>query len=574
MGTYSPHRLAVLWAALQLSAPSSAPPRRTRRESATRTSSPAPAHARSGPARGRAPARRRARWRTSANTVSHLTPSHGVAGSRTRFTAGRIELELDDAWRSSLPAGARRVVTAVTLPQLRRLRVRRTPTARRTDRGRLMAIAHRVLLARPAPAAARGPRFLKPGWPLAVLYLGFPLWWALGLAQIIFFAMAAAMAVILRKQTARSRCPRGFSPLAAVPDLDDGRGPHGAGPARRGPSPAAASAGVAGFGVWAGWYLAITIAMLYVANTARQVPTQRIVRLLGWMFVVTAGFGVLAVLAPTLEFESPMEMVLPKQLVSTNFVRTLVHPSLASSSDFLGYVQPRPTAPFPYSNAWGNNLALYLPFFILAWFGQDAGWRKKLARWCWSRAIFPIIFSLNRGLWISLALAAVYAAIRLAVNGRGRALQTLLAAAGHRRHRVRVLAALRHARAAGRDPAQQRPPRRHRGDGHLGRRRGVPVRGLRHHPHHAGQLQLPGRRRDRGVPPVRRAAARDPGLHVAAGPHHRLRRHRALPGVLRLPVPAPGARAVPAGRRGCTVCSSQCSASSSTTPSGRRCSPR
>jgi hypothetical protein len=48
----------------------------------------------------------------------HLTPSHGVAGSRTRFTAGRIELAVDDAWRSSLPASARRVVTAVTFPQL------------------------------------------------------------------------------------------------------------------------------------------------------------------------------------------------------------------------------------------------------------------------------------------------------------------------------------------------------------------------------------------------------------------------------------------------------------------------
>ena len=48
----------------------------------------------------------------------HLTPSHGIAGSRTRFTAGRIELQLDDAWRSTLPAGARRVDTAVTLPQL------------------------------------------------------------------------------------------------------------------------------------------------------------------------------------------------------------------------------------------------------------------------------------------------------------------------------------------------------------------------------------------------------------------------------------------------------------------------
>ena len=47
-----------------------------------------------------------------------LAASHGVAGSRTRFTVGRIELQLDDAWRSTLPSGARRVVTAVTLPQL------------------------------------------------------------------------------------------------------------------------------------------------------------------------------------------------------------------------------------------------------------------------------------------------------------------------------------------------------------------------------------------------------------------------------------------------------------------------
>jgi hypothetical protein len=186
---------------------------------------------------------------------------------------------------------------------------------------------------------------------------------------------------------------------------------------------------VANFAVWAGWYAAITIAMLYVANTAGSVSTRRVVRLLGWMFVVTAGFGVLAVAAPGLQFESPMEVLLPHRLVSTNFVHTLVHPSLSSSSDFLGYVQPRPTAPFPYSNAWGNNLALYLPFFVLAWFGRDAGWRRKVGPLVLVAAVFPITFSLNRGLWISLALAAVYAAVRLAVNGRGRALQVLVAAA-------------------------------------------------------------------------------------------------------------------------------------------------
>jgi len=167
--------------------------------------------------------------------------------------------------------------------------------------------------------------------------------------------------------------------------------------------------------------------MVYVVNTAKELPTLRVVRLLGWMFVVTAGFGVLAVVVPTLEFTSLVELLLPRRLTSTYFVRTLVHPSLSSSVDFLGYVQPRPTAPFPYSNDWGNNIALYLPFFMLSCFGKGAGWRKKAGPVVLVASVFPIVFSLNRGLWIALALAATYSAVRLAVNGRTRALYALVA---------------------------------------------------------------------------------------------------------------------------------------------------
>ncbi|MGI8523662.1 MAG: hypothetical protein ACR2K3_10200 [Nocardioides sp.] len=283
-----------------------------------------------------------------------------------------------------------------------------------------------LALARPAATRPPEPRFLKPGWPLAVLYLGFPVWWALGLAQVIFFVMAIAMAVILHRQ-GPLRVPRGFTPwllflvwMFAGALLIRATAP--------GTVPGGGLGPLANFAARTGWYLAITVAMLYVANTSSSVSTQRIVRLLGWMFVVTTAFGLLAVLAPSLQFKSLMEYVVPHGLASKNFVRTLIHPSLSSSSDFLGYVQPRPTAPFPYSNAWGNNLALYLPFFVLAWFGRDAGWRRKVGPLVLVASIVPITFSLNRGLWISLALAAVYAALRLAVNGRGRALQVLVAA--------------------------------------------------------------------------------------------------------------------------------------------------
>jgi hypothetical protein len=118
MGTYSPHRLAVLWAALQLecavlraAAPFSA---RVRYEDLV--AAPRPTMERALREVGLPPSAD-ALAHVGQHTV-HLSPSHGVAGSRSRFAAGVIELELDDAWRSTLPTGARRVVTAVTLPQL------------------------------------------------------------------------------------------------------------------------------------------------------------------------------------------------------------------------------------------------------------------------------------------------------------------------------------------------------------------------------------------------------------------------------------------------------------------------
>ena len=311
MGTYAPHRLAVLWAALQLECAvlGAATPYAARVRYEDLVARPRPTLERTLSDVGLPPAEGALAHVGERSVI--LDPSHGVAGSRTRFAAGRIELQVDDAWRSTLPAGARRVVTAVTLPQLVGYGYVGLRPHASTGQGRVMSLTSGALLTRPPSPARPGPRYLKPGWPLAVLFLGFPVWWALGLAQLIFFAVAAAMAVILRRQGSL-RVPRGFAlwllflvwMLAGV-FLVRANAP--------GTVPSGGLGQLGGFTVWAGWYVAITIAMLYVANTARQVPTQRIVRLLGWMFVVTTGFGVLAMLAPTLEFKSPMELVLPER---------------------------------------------------------------------------------------------------------------------------------------------------------------------------------------------------------------------------------------------------------------------
>jgi hypothetical protein len=118
MGTYSPHRLAFLWAALELEcvALEMAAPHAVRVRYEDLVTRPRPTLERALTGIDLPPAPGALDHVGDSSVV--LPPSHGVAGSRTRFVAGQIELRLDDAWRTTLSAGARGVVTAVTLPQL------------------------------------------------------------------------------------------------------------------------------------------------------------------------------------------------------------------------------------------------------------------------------------------------------------------------------------------------------------------------------------------------------------------------------------------------------------------------
>lgn len=118
MGTYSPHRVAVLWAALQAESAvlSAGAPHATRIRYEDLVAQPRPTLERSLSSLG-LPAGPGDLDHVGASSVD-LGPSHGVAGSRTRFVHGRIDLRMDDAWHDALPVASRRLVTAMTLPQL------------------------------------------------------------------------------------------------------------------------------------------------------------------------------------------------------------------------------------------------------------------------------------------------------------------------------------------------------------------------------------------------------------------------------------------------------------------------
>jgi hypothetical protein len=262
---------------------------------------------------------------------------------------------------------------------------------------------------------------------------GYPVWWALGLGVLIFPVMAVVMGVqlagrrsvkgVLRFGGGRLRVPGevgvwvlflvvvvlgvaalGVDPVGTVRNSIGGRLP-----------------GVA-FRVVE--YGSLTVLLVYAASVCEKVlPQRRLVGLLAWLFVVTVGGGLLGTVAGRFQFSSPVELLLPAHLRHNSFVQSLVHPSAAQLMEVLGYASPRPAAPWGYTNTWGNNFALLVGWFVVAglvW--KPRGRHGRLVRLaavgCLLLALVPAVYSLNRGLWIDLGLAAVYVAVRLALRGR------------------------------------------------------------------------------------------------------------------------------------------------------------
>ena len=271
-----------------------------------------------------------------------------------------------------------------------------------------------------APEPRRRPWLLRPGSALALVCVGFLGWWVLGLSAFIFLGAAAVMALELAYRR-RIHVPRGFGAWlllllwvvvgVVVLNVD-----------APGAVPGDSSSRYLTWAYRLSWYLAATVTMVYIGTLRKELPLIRVSRTLAWMFIATAVGGWLGILVPHLEFSSLVEQVLPHGVTDSAFVSFLVHPEVVQLYAGAATDTARPSAPFPYSNIWGLNFACFLPFFVHAWMGKDAGWRRFLAPLILLVALVPAVQSLNRGLWIALLTGALIVAVRSAMAGRIRLL--------------------------------------------------------------------------------------------------------------------------------------------------------
>ena len=142
------------------------------------------------------------------------------------------------------------------------------------------------------------------------------------------------------------------------------------------------------------------------------------------MFIVCV-CRLLGALFPRFEFLSAVELLMGGN-GADGFLSSLVHPGAAQIQTFLGYEQGRPSAPFSFTNEWGLNLAVTLPFFLVGWFLRASVRRRLVGTAVLATAVIPVVASLNRGLWLALIVCAVVLALRAALLGRPLALGGLL----------------------------------------------------------------------------------------------------------------------------------------------------
>jgi polysaccharide biosynthesis protein PslJ len=276
------------------------------------------------------------------------------------------------------------------------------------------------VLARPRAVAAPDATALRelPSWPIVVLFAGYGVWWMLGLGAFAVPIVGLAMVVLLAVR-GHLVVPVGFVlwalflafVAAAAVEIDSG-------------------VRYIGYGVRVSNYVGAGIVLLYVVNCSRSRTPDRLIvmAMVGYLAVVVVG-GWLGIVMPTGRLSTPTELLLPSSISNNDYVRALVHPSFAEVQRPYGspVLFTRPSAPFAYTNGWGCNMALLVPFAAAA-LAIGRRWARVLTIVLLLAAAAPAFATLNRGMFLAIIIAVAYAAVRYAL--RGRFLPFLVLAAG------------------------------------------------------------------------------------------------------------------------------------------------
>lgn len=268
------------------------------------------------------------------------------------------------------------------------------------------------------PGAGKVAASELPAWPLVTMFVLFPVWWLIGLADLIWIVMALPMLLLLRR-TRAVRVPRGFGAYllflvwVAASALMLER-----------PSQ------LIGFAYRFSLYASAAVLLVYAFNARRHLTERVVCGALTAYWGATVAGGYLALAFPGAVLRTPLSFLLPRAMIDNELVNHMVIRRMTQwNPDSWIQLDPRPSAPFLYTNNWGNVYSLLLPF-VIAYLFHVRGTR----RFWWVLALIPLSFvpaflTLNRGMFLGLGVAIAYASLRLLLMGHLKAVVAILSAA-------------------------------------------------------------------------------------------------------------------------------------------------
>lgn len=251
-----------------------------------------------------------------------------------------------------------------------------------------------------------------PHWPFTAMLAFYPLWWVLGLGSIAWIPLGACMAILMCRR-GRIEVPRGFGlwllfllfMCVSVINIE-------------------APARLIGFTYRALLYATVTMVFLYVYNAREELTARRALgagaAFLG--YAVVGGFA--GIFFPTFSFTTPLGYIIPHSLQANELVGEMVERRLTQHNpDSWFALDPRPSAPFLYTNQWGNVYSLALPMtlsYLMRFQRVERRFRFWLVVLLIPISLVPALLTLNRGMFIGLIVAAAYMLIRFTFTGNRR----------------------------------------------------------------------------------------------------------------------------------------------------------
>jgi hypothetical protein len=248
-----------------------------------------------------------------------------------------------------------------------------------------------------------------PVWPVAAPLVTYPLWWLSGLGELALVPFAACAVVLLKRQTS-VRVPRGIGAwlvmllwvTASLVQLDTG-------------------GRLVGAGYRLVLYAAITVFIVYIYNAWSPRNVQAICGACAIFLAYMTLGAVAGLFFPLFELTTPLTFVLPDSLLSNDLVKEMAVRRL-TNYDPTAYnaenMSPRPSAPFLYTNGWGNSYSLVLPLVLLYVSQTKDRTKAALVILLLVASVVPAALTLNRGMFLGLGVGAAYFLARAAANGR------------------------------------------------------------------------------------------------------------------------------------------------------------